>query len=265
MPGDLGAEPAGAHLEALADVVVDVGPRDGGPRLQPQVDLEAPPAGIGRGDVAISPVAGLWSHAPAAGQGAGAEAGEGAGEGAKRSEAMLNRPGIRILFDSVTIMVRPSNESQAQRFRPRRRPSGTANFGNLLRDPTLVMQGLVAEELARRGFADLRPALLAVGQHVGSTGSRVTELAERAWLTKATVVRAVDELERLGYVTRRPDPTDGRAKLVMPTARALAAERAAREAIAELRADWAALVGEPEMAALEDGLRRLRAALWPEV
>ena len=76
------------------------------------------------------------------------------------------------------------------------------------------MQELVAEELARRGFADLRPALLAVGQHVGADGTRITELAARAWLSKATVVHAVDELERLGYVTREPDPTDRRAKLV---------------------------------------------------
>jgi DNA-binding MarR family transcriptional regulator len=160
-------------------------------------------------------------------------------------------------------MVRKSNESQAERFLPRRSPSGTDNFGNLFRDPALVMQTIVAEELARRGFADLRPALLAVGQHVGAQGTRITELAERAMLTKATVVHVVDELERLGYVTREPDPTDGRAKLVMPTVRALEAERTARAAIAEIRAAWAELVGEQDMAALEAGLRRLRAALWP--
>jgi DNA-binding MarR family transcriptional regulator len=160
-------------------------------------------------------------------------------------------------------MVRASNESQVERFRPRRAPSGTANFGNLFRDPTHVMQELVADELARRGFGDLRPALLAVGQHVGANGTRITELAARALLTKATVVHAVDELERLGYVTRRPDPTDGRAKLVMPTARALEAEITAREAIEDIRGAWAELVGEQELAALEAGLRRLRAALWP--
>lgn len=147
---------------------------------------------------------------------------------------------------------------------PRRPPSGTANFGNLFRDPTNVMQELVAEELARRGFGDLRPALLAVGQHVGANGTRLTELAERSLLTKPTVVHAVDELERLGYFTRQPDPTDGRAKLVMPTERAHAAEQAAREAIAEIRDAWAQLVGEQEIAALEGGLRRLRAALWPD-
>lgn len=164
-------------------------------------------------------------------------------------------------------MIRASNESQGgqgERFLPRRPPSGTDNFGNLFRDPALAMQQLVADELARRGFADLRPALLAVGQHVGANGTRVTELAARAWLTKATVVHAVDELERLGYVTREPDPTDRRAKLVVATPRAREAEQVAREAIAEIRDAWAQLIGDEEMDALEAGLRRLRMALWPQ-
>jgi DNA-binding MarR family transcriptional regulator len=160
-------------------------------------------------------------------------------------------------------MVRTSNDNQ-ERFLPDRPPSGTDNFGNLFRDPNLAGQELVANELARRGFADLRPALLAVGQHIGAEGTRITELAERAWLTKATVVHAVDELERLGYVTREPDPTDRRAKLVKATPRAQEAQRAGREAIAEIRDAWAELIGEEEMNALETGLRRLRAALWPE-
>jgi DNA-binding MarR family transcriptional regulator len=162
-------------------------------------------------------------------------------------------------------MVRKSNESQVERFRPRRPPSGTANFGNLFRDPTLVMQELVADELVRRGFADLRPALLAVGQHVGAGGTRITELAERAQLSKATVVHAVDELERLGYVTREPDPSDGRAKLVVSTARAREAERTVREVVVEIRDAWAELIGEQDMAALEAVLRRLRASLWPQL
>jgi len=161
-------------------------------------------------------------------------------------------------------MIRSSNESQAERYLPHRPPSGTDNFGNLFRDTALVMQQLVADELARRGFADLRPALLAVGQHVGAKGTRVTELAARAWLTKATVVHAVDELERLGYVTREPDPTDRRAKLVVATARAREAEQVARQAIADIRDAWAELIGEGEMDVLEAGLRQLRAALWPQ-
>jgi DNA-binding MarR family transcriptional regulator len=161
-------------------------------------------------------------------------------------------------------MVRSSNESHVDRFRPRRPPSGTDSFGNLFRDTTLAMQQIVAEELARRGFADLRPALLAVAQHIGADGTRITELAARAWLTKATVVHAVDELERLGYVTREPDPSDRRAKLVKSTARARKAEQVAREAIADIRAAWAELIGQEEMDALDAQLRALRAALWPQ-
>jgi DNA-binding MarR family transcriptional regulator len=161
-------------------------------------------------------------------------------------------------------MVRSSNESQEQpNYLPRRPPSGTDSFGNLFRDTTLAMQQIVAEELVRRGFGDLRPALVAVAQHIGADGTRITELAERAWLTKATVVHAVDELERLGYVTREPDPSDGRAKLVRSTPRAREAEAVAREAIADIRAHWAGLIGEREMDRLEAGLSRLRAALWP--
>jgi DNA-binding MarR family transcriptional regulator len=160
-------------------------------------------------------------------------------------------------------MVRASNESQAPDYLPRRPPSGTDSFGNLFRDTTLAMQQIVADELARRGFGDLRPALLAVAQHIGADGTRITELAGRAWLTKATVVHAVHELERLGYVTREPDPRDGRAKLVKVTPRAREAEVVAREAIADIRTAWAGLVGAREMDRLEAGLRRLRAALWP--
>lgn len=160
-------------------------------------------------------------------------------------------------------MPRPRPDRQDDRFLPARQPSGTDNFGNLFRDTTLAMQQLVAEELERKGYGDLRPALLVVGQHVSAEGTRITEIAARAWLAKATVVHAVDALERLGYVTREPDPSDRRAKLVRPTARAHAAERAAREVIADIRADWATRIGEQEMADLEAGLRRLRATLWP--
>jgi DNA-binding MarR family transcriptional regulator len=75
-------------------------------------------------------------------------------------------------------------------------------------------------------------------------------------------VHAVDELERLGYVTREPDPTDRRAKLVKATARAREAEGIGRQAIADIRDAWAQLIGEAEMDSLEAGLRRLRGALW---
>jgi DNA-binding MarR family transcriptional regulator len=149
------------------------------------------------------------------------------------------------------------------RYGPSRPPSGTANFGNLLRDPGLVLSEIVAREVAAAGFADLRPSLLAVGQHIGADGTRITELAKRSQLTKASVVAAVDELERLGYAERVGDPSDGRAKLVRPTERAHRAEDAARKAIAETRDVWARRLGGERMNELEQALLDLRALLWP--
>lgn len=115
-----------------------------------------------------------------------------------------------------------------------------------------------------RGHVDARPALLAVAAHIAPEGSRVTELAERAQLTKATIVRTVDELERLGYVERVPDPDDGRAKRVRMTPRAHAVQEDARAIIAEIREHWAELLEPGELDQLEQLLRKLRLALWPQ-
>ncbi len=58
----------------------------------------------------------------------------------------------------------------------------------------------------------------------------------------------VRELERLGYLERVADPTDGRAKLVRMTERGFGAWLAGLEAMAALEAELEA----------EVGLRRLR-------
>ena len=71
------------------------------------------------------------------------------------------------------------------------------------------------------------------------------------------------ELERLGYAERVPDPADGRAKLVRPTARAVAVQAEARAIIADLRKAWAAAMEPGELDQLEALLRRLRSVLWP--
>jgi hypothetical protein len=42
-------------------------------------------------------------------------------------------------------------------------------------------------------------------------GARITDLAERAQVTKQTAGFLVDQLERAGYVRRVPDPRDARA------------------------------------------------------
>ena len=64
----------------------------------------------------------------------------------------------------------------------------------------------------RAGHLDLRPKHGAVLASVGPTGTRPSELAERAGMTKASMGELVDDLEALGYVLRASDPDDGRAR-----------------------------------------------------
>jgi DNA-binding MarR family transcriptional regulator len=71
------------------------------------------------------------------------------------------------------------------------------------------------------GHPAIRPKHGAVFANLELAGSRSTDLAERAGIGKAAMGELIDELEHLGYVERRPDPEDRRAKLVVPTAAAL--------------------------------------------
>ena len=152
----------------------------------------------------------------------------------------------------------------SDRSRPRRQWPGTGHIGTLLRDPALAMNELISERLAEDGFEGMRPAHGAIGQHIGDEGTRVTELADLVQLTKPSVVYLVNDLERLGYVERIPDPADGRAKLVRLTARGAQAQARAREIVAEIEGDWAEAIGAREFASLRTLLQRLHDAMWPQ-
>jgi DNA-binding MarR family transcriptional regulator len=106
--------------------------------------------------------------------------------------------------------------------------------------------------------------LATIGQHIADRGSRVTELAQLVQLTKPTVVYLVNDLERLGYVERIPDPADGRAKLVRLTERGAQAQQAAREIVREIEQDWSRALGRRDFAVLRELLEHLHETLWPE-
>jgi DNA-binding MarR family transcriptional regulator len=89
--------------------------------------------------------------------------------------------------------------------------------------------------LAARGFGDTRPRHGAVLAYLDPEGTRATELARLSGRHKQVIGTLVDELEELGYVERRPDPADRRAKLVRPTERGLAQMSAADEIVAAIQ------------------------------
>ena len=90
-------------------------------------------------------------------------------------------------------------------------------------------------------------------------GSRLAEMVERSGMTKQAFGEHVASLEQHGYVTRVPDPADGRGKLVVPTKRGLAALSQARRIFAEIEAEWGEVVGAEQLAAVRETLARIAA------
>jgi len=109
--------------------------------------------------------------------------------------------------------------------------------------------------LARDGYGDLQPRHWVVLAYLDEDGIRATDLARLSGRHKQVVGRLVDELEALGYVGRRPDPEDRRAKLVVPTERGLDQLRLGDEIIAEIEARHAAEIGGRNYAEFRDALR----------
>ncbi len=79
----------------------------------------------------------------------------------------------------------------------------------------------LVKELRAGGHTQIRPKHGAVFANIDRAGARATVLAERAGIGKPAMGELIDELERLGYVRREADPTDRRAKIVVPTSEAL--------------------------------------------
>jgi DNA-binding MarR family transcriptional regulator len=75
----------------------------------------------------------------------------------------------------------------------------------------------------------------------------------------------VDGLEQLGYLERRPDPSDGRAKLICLTERGWQAIREGRRLIAEIEVAWADALGGSDFESLCRDLQRLLDVLDPTV
>jgi DNA-binding MarR family transcriptional regulator len=119
--------------------------------------------------------------------------------------------------------------------------------------------------LKHAGFGDIRPAHANVFALVPAEGIQVVELARRSQVTKQSMAQAVAQLESLGYVERRPDPGDRRAKRVFLTERGRSVRPVGAAAGRRVEAEWAEVTSRQDVEALRDGLRRLLAQLADDI
>jgi DNA-binding MarR family transcriptional regulator len=111
--------------------------------------------------------------------------------------------------------------------------------------------------LRAAGFGDLRPSHANVFPFVPPEGISVSGLAELARVRKQTMAQAVDQLERLGYVERRPNPGDRRSRLVFLTERGESVKPVTHATAARVEQRWADLTSPEELEALRGALLRL--------
>ena len=121
-------------------------------------------------------------------------------------------------------------------------PADRLAIGQLLAWLLREFRAELSAPAAEHGYADMRQPHLHIFGNVGIDGIRLTDLAARAQLSLATTSELVSELQQLGYLERRPDPHDQRAKLIFPTRRGRQALDDAGDKVAEIEEHWRELL-----------------------
>jgi len=113
----------------------------------------------------------------------------------------------------------------------------------------------VRRRVEARGYLGLRFAHGFLVQRLVEGEQSIAALAATLEVTQQAVSKTVSELERLGYVRRRPDPRDARVRLVALTDRGRAAVEATREERAAVEAELRDALGARRVAAATRVLR----------
>jgi DNA-binding MarR family transcriptional regulator len=126
--------------------------------------------------------------------------------------------------------------------------------GGLLRMVWQIHRDRMYERVVAAGYPDVTQAHFALLRFPGVDGMRPSEAAELAGLSKQSVNDLLGELERAGYLTREPHPTDGRGRIVRLTQQGERLQHTTHQISRELEADWSAEIGEKRITALKKTL-----------
>jgi DNA-binding MarR family transcriptional regulator len=132
-----------------------------------------------------------------------------------------------------------------------------ADLGVMAGRLLFAVQDELFQRLHEEGFGDLLPRHGVVLAYLRLEGVRATDLARRSGQLKQVVGVIVDDLEKLGYVQRKPDPADRRAKLIVPTDRGRRQMNAATTIMADIMDRHAHHLGDDEFERFLDNFRKI--------
>jgi DNA-binding MarR family transcriptional regulator len=157
-------------------------------------------------------------------------------------------------------MVTPNSSSAFTKVPEDAEAFGPPLIGALLRMPWEEVQRHMLARLHERGFGDFDAAYLIVFQYPGPQGAKPSELAARLRMSKQALHYLLGQLERLGYLERRPDPNDLRSKRIALTPRGTEAIAVIREAVGEMESAWAEQLGQKRFGQLRGLLLELNSS-----
>jgi DNA-binding MarR family transcriptional regulator len=135
-----------------------------------------------------------------------------------------------------------------------------ANIGRRMNEAVQIFEGRIVELLRARGHDELTIAHINLTRNLDEAGTRLTELARRAAMTKQSMGEMVDQVERTGLIEKRSDPTDGRAKLVCFTKTGLEWLEAFRTSLEQAEQEMRDQIGDAMVAQIAESLGRYVAA-----
>lgn len=123
----------------------------------------------------------------------------------------------------------------------------------------------IFEFVVGAGFSDIRRSHGSVMEQLThDDGLRLSQLAARAGMTAQSMGELVDDLERLGYVERRADPADRRARRIFLARKGRASVKASAHAVANMERRLKAMLGRADYVRLRAALLDLIRANSPE-
>jgi DNA-binding MarR family transcriptional regulator len=132
------------------------------------------------------------------------------------------------------------------------------NLGVLLFVAYRALEQRAHDAIVAAGVGDLTLAQARIAARIAPGGTRVSDLAAQARVTKQSAAFLVEQLEAAGYVERVPDPDDRRARLVRLTPRADDVVRTADAEVVRVLAEWEEHVGADRLRDMHQTLLDLR-------
>ncbi|CDZ30977.1 MarR family transcriptional regulator [Neorhizobium galegae] len=118
-----------------------------------------------------------------------------------------------------------------------------ADLALLLLGGFRVLADAATDELARRGYVDMRPAHDFAMRAIAASADNASELGRRLSISKQAAAKTISLLEERGYLARAYDHTDARRKPLYVTEFGHAVMREGEAIFEELRADWERQLG----------------------